>query len=102
VCRARSTCEDRCTEAIGPRGKGRGEAPGPILAEGPPTLVQRSKSRSRRPGLVALVVSLLALLARAAAADPQSLTGAYSDYEQQAIRDARETLGGALDPSPEG
>jgi len=52
--------------------------------------------------LVALVASLIALLARAAAADPQSLTGAYSDYEQQAIRDARETLGGALDPSPEG
>ena len=66
---------------------------------GLPTLVQRSTSRSALLARAALVVGLLA---RTASADPRSLTGSYSDYEQQAIHDAREKLGGAVDPSPEG
>ena len=52
-----------------------------------------------------LSLSLLlaaALASRAAAADPQSLTGAYSDYEQQAIHDAQAHIGGAIDRAPEG
>ena len=52
--------------------------------------------------LTLLLLLLLALLARTAAGGPRSLTGAYSDYEQQAIRDAQAWLGGALDPAPEG
>ena len=47
-------------------------------------------------------VLAFALLTRTAAADPQSLTGAYSDYEQQAIHDAQARVGGAIDPAPEG
>jgi hypothetical protein len=35
-------------------------------------------------------------------ADPRSLTGRYSDYEEQAIRDAETELGAHVDPSPEG
>jgi hypothetical protein len=42
------------------------------------------------------------LLARGALADPHSLTGAYSPYEQQAIDEAEIGLGSRVDPSPEG
>jgi hypothetical protein len=42
------------------------------------------------------------LLARAAAAEPQSLTGAYSPYEQQAIGEAETALGARVDPAPDG
>jgi hypothetical protein len=41
-------------------------------------------------------------VARGAAADPQSLTGAYSAYEQQAIRDAVRDRHGVVEQSPEG
>ena len=44
----------------------------------------------------------MSLLARSALADPQSLTGAYSPYEQQAIGEAETELGMRVDPSPEG
>jgi len=50
---------------------------------------------------LAAVVALL-LVARSAAADPQSLTGAYSPYEQQAIGEVEQELGARIDPSPEG
>jgi len=44
----------------------------------------------------------LSLLARGASADPQSLTGAYSPYEQQAIGEAETELHMRVDPAPEG
>ena len=44
----------------------------------------------------------LGLSERSAWATPQSLTGAYSEYEQQAIRDAERELGAHLAPAPEG
>lgn len=42
------------------------------------------------------------LFARPAAADPMSLTGAYSSYESQAIEDAEAKLRTRVDPSPDG
>ena len=64
------------------------------MRRGAATLVQRSLSFS--------LLLAFALAPRTAAADPRSLTGAYSDYEQQAVRDAQAQVGGALDPAPEG
>ena len=49
-----------------------------------------------------LALCCTALAARTAHADPQSVTGAYSTYEQQAIRDAEGELHAAIDPAPEG
>jgi hypothetical protein len=50
-----------------------------------------------------VVVGLTVLLvADAARADPISLTGRYSDYEQQAISDAENELGTGVDPQPVG
>jgi hypothetical protein len=50
-----------------------------------------------------LACTLAALLfASSAAADPQSLTGAYSPYEMQAIGDAEKELGSRIDPAPDG
>ena len=42
--------------------------------------------KTLRGSVLAAVTAML--LARGAAADPQSLTGAYSPYEQQAIGEA--------------
>ena len=58
-------------------------------------------SCSRLVGAAALALAL-ALEARPASAEPRSLTGAYSDYERQAIRDAEAELGVHLDAAPEG
>ena len=55
----------------------------------------------RRARLILAAVLLLSY-ARAASADPQSVTGAYSPYEQQAIGEAEKELGARLDPSPDG
>jgi hypothetical protein len=63
--------------------------------------VQTPNLRSRFLGAAALVLAL-AGVPRAASADPRSLTGAYSDYEQQAIRDAEAELGTKIDSAPEG
>jgi hypothetical protein len=57
-------------------------------------------TRHRLPGAAALALALA--VARVASADPQSLTGAYSTYEQQAIADAAKDLESHLDPAPEG
>ena len=58
-----------------------------------------------RPLLTSLVgSSALAwgLLTTIASADPTSLTGRYSGYEEQAIRDAATDLGTGVEPLPEG
>ena len=43
-----------------------------------------------------------ALVTTTASADPTSLTGRYSAYEEQAIRDAATDLGTGIEPLPEG
>ena len=49
-----------------------------------------------------LVCAALSFVAGRAWADPLSLTGAYSGYEQQAIHDAEADLRAHLEPAPEG
>jgi hypothetical protein len=52
---------------------------------------------------IATIAALLcALASRRAGADPRVLAGAYSEYEQRAIRDAESALGARVEPSPEG
>lgn len=61
-------------------------------------LARRAPMRTVAP----VVVVALVLVARLAAADPVSLTGAYSSYETQAIEDAESALHTRVDASPEG
>ncbi len=55
-----------------------------------------------RARLCAAVAFARMLFAGIASADPRSLTGGYSPYEEQAIRDAEIELGASVEPSPEG
>jgi hypothetical protein len=50
----------------------------------------------------ARAIALASVLARGAGAEPASITGAYSEYETVAIRDAGAALGARVDPRPDG
>jgi hypothetical protein len=53
-------------------------------------------------GLAWIAVVLTLGSARVATAEPRSMTGAYSDYEQKAIGDAERALRTTVEPAPEG
>lgn len=57
---------------------------------------------STRPFLTRGVAILALTPTPAAAAEPTSLTGSYSEYEAAAIRSAEARLGARLEPKPEG
>jgi hypothetical protein len=54
-----------------------------------------------RTGVLAAAAALFLVAARASA-DPASVTGHYTDYEEQAIHDAESALGTTVDEHPEG
>jgi hypothetical protein len=58
--------------------------------------------RSVKIRITCAIVASCATLSNASRAEPESITGAYSEYEVVAIQDAEEQLGAKVDPSPEG
>src|SRR5262245_18781301 len=59
------------------------------------------RTATQRRALPFLLVGVLLLPVRAHA-DPRTFATRYSPYEQQAIRDAEESVGAHVEPEPEG